>query len=142
MLDLDFFKSVNDTHGHAAGDQILKAFAQVAQQGLRKIDYFGRFGGEEFMLIMSDTRLDGARATAERLRANVEATRYNDIDPRLIQTVSIGIAEFQRGESIEHVQMRADKTMYQAKSRGRNRVEIDTEPAVDPAASGRPPRMA
>jgi diguanylate cyclase (GGDEF)-like protein len=134
MLDLDYFKKVNDTYGHAAGDQVLKAFAQVAQQGLRKIDYFGRYGGEEFMLIMSDTRLDGAKATAERLRANVENVRFNAIDPNLIQTVSIGIAEFQRDETIAHVQLRADKAMYKAKARGRNRVEVDTEPLQDTAA--------
>jgi diguanylate cyclase (GGDEF)-like protein len=142
MLDLDLFKTVNDTHGHAAGDQILKAFAQVAQQGLRKIDYFGRYGGEEFMLIMSDTRLDGAQATAERLRTNVGNTRYNDIDPELIQTVSIGLAEFHQGESIEHVQLRADKALYKAKSRGRNRVEIDTETVPDPTVLERSTRAA
>jgi diguanylate cyclase len=134
MLDLDYFKKVNDTYGHAAGDRILKVFAQAAQQGLRNIDYFGRYGGEEFMLIMSDTRLDGAQATAERLRTNVENVRFNDIDPKLIQTVSIGLAEFHPGESIDHVQLRADKAMYKAKARGRNRIEIDTEPIKDPAA--------
>lgn len=142
MLDLDFFKKVNDTYGHAAGDQVLKAFAQAAQQGLRKIDYFGRYGGEEFMLIMSDTRLDGAKATAERLRANVENVRFNDVDPALIQTVSIGIAECHAEETIEHVQLRADKAMYVAKSKGRNRVEIDAAPVKDAAAAERASRVA
>lgn len=142
MLDLDLFKKVNDTYGHAAGDQVLKAFAQAAQQDLRKIDYFGRYGGEEFMLIMSDTHLDGAKATAERLRANVESVRFNDVDPNLIQTVSIGIAECHPDESIEHVQLRADKAMYVAKSKGRNRVEIDVEPIKDPALIGRASRVA
>ncbi len=142
MLDLDYFKKVNDTYGHAAGDQILKVFAQVAQQGLRKIDYFGRYGGEEFMLIMSDTHLEGAKATAERLRANVESVRFNDVDPKLVQTVSIGIAEYQPEEPIEHVQLRADKAMYKAKSRGRNRVEIDSNPLKDPAAIERATRVS
>ncbi len=141
MLDLDYFKKVNDTYGHAAGDEILKVFAQVAQQDLRKIDYFGRYGGEEFMLIMSDTRLEGAQATAERLRANVESARYKDVDPQLVQTVSIGIAEFQAGETIEHVQLRADKAMYKAKARGRNRVEIESSD-VRSAAAGDSPRVA
>ena len=126
MLDLDYFKKVNDSYGHQAGDKVLKVFAQVAQADLRKIDYFGRFGGEEFMLIMSETALDGALVKAERLRNNVEQTRYNDIDPHLVETVSIGIAEYRRGESIEQVQLRADKMMYKAKSKGRNRIEIDT----------------
>jgi len=138
MMDLDHFKKVNDTYGHAAGDKILQVFARVAQQDLRKIDYFGRYGGEEFMLIMSDTRLDGAQATAERLRSNVENARFNDIDAKLIQTVSIGIAEFRRGDSIEQVQLRADKAMYKAKAKGRNRVEIDTSNAPDEAFTPRP----
>lgn len=142
MLDLDYFKRVNDTYGHAAGDQMLKIFAQVAQQGLRKIDYFGRYGGEEFMLIMSDTRLEGAQATVERLRINVENVRFNDVDPKLIQTVSIGVAEFRAGESIEHIQLRADKAMYKAKAGGRNRVEIDSDTALDPAGSLRTTRVA
>lgn len=127
MLDLDFFKRVNDTYGHGAGDKMLKVFGQVAQQALRKIDYFGRYGGEEFMLIMSDTAIEGALVKADRLRMDVEATRFNDIDPKLIQTVSIGIAEYHRGESIEQIQLRADKAMYKAKSKGRNCIESDEQ---------------
>ncbi len=125
MLDLDFFKKVNDTYGHAAGDKVLKVFSLVAQDGLRRIDYFGRYGGEEFMLIMADTPMKGARTKAERLRANVEHTRHADVDPDLKQTVSIGLAEYRHGESIEDIQQRADKALYKAKSGGRNRVEID-----------------
>jgi len=141
MMDLDFFKKVNDTYGHAAGDQVLKNFTQVAQQDLRKIDYFGRYGGEEFMLIMSDTRLEGARSTAERLRANVESAHFDAVDPKLVQTVSIGIAEFRAGESIEQVQLRADRAMYKAKARGRNRIEIEAGGSRI-AAGGMPPRVA
>ena len=126
MLDLDFFKKVNDSYGHPSGDKVLKVFAQVAQEGLRKIDYFGRYGGEEFMLIMSETRMDGAQIKAERLRSNVEHMRFAEIDPNLAQTVSIGVAEYRRGESIEQIQQRADRAMYRAKSNGRNRVEIET----------------
>jgi diguanylate cyclase (GGDEF)-like protein len=124
MVDLDFFKKVNDTYGHAAGDKVLKTFALVAQDGLRRVDYFGRFGGEEFMLIMSDTEIKGARVKAERLRSNVEHTRHAEIDPALVQTVSIGLAEYRRDETIEDVQQRADKALYKAKANGRNRVEI------------------
>lgn len=127
MLDLDFFKRVNDNYGHHAGDKMLKSFAQIAQVELRKIDYFGRYGGEEFMLILSDTRLDGAFVTAERLRQNVEQARHADIDPALVQTVSIGVVEYRLGESIEQTLLRADKAMYKAKAKGRNRVESDTE---------------
>jgi diguanylate cyclase (GGDEF)-like protein len=123
MLDLDFFKKVNDTYGHPAGDKVLKVFALIAQDGLRRIDYFGRFGGEEFMLIMSETGMDGARIKAERLRNNIEYTRHAEIDPGLVQTVSIGLAEYRRDETIEQIQQRADKALYKAKSNGRNRVE-------------------
>jgi len=125
MLDLDFFKKVNDTYGHHSGDKVLKVFALVAQDGLRRIDYFGRYGGEEFMLIMSDTKMAGAQVKAQRLRSNVEHTRFADIDPKMVQTVSIGIAEYRRDETIEQIQQRADKAMYKAKSNGRNRVEIE-----------------
>ena len=125
MLDLDFFKKVNDSYGHPSGDKVLKLFAQVAQEGLRKIDYFGRYGGEEFMLIMSETAIDGGQVKAERLRSNVEHTRFADVDPNLVQTVSIGIAEYRRGETLEQIQHRADRAMYKAKSNGRNRVEIE-----------------
>ncbi len=125
MLDLDFFKKVNDTYGHPAGDIVLKVFALVAQDGLRRIDYFGRYGGEEFMLIMSDTPMKGAQIKAERLRSNTELTRFAEIDPALVQTVSIGLAEYRRDESIDDVQKRADKALYKAKSKGRNRVEIE-----------------
>lgn len=126
MLDLDFFKRVNDTYGHPTGDKVLKSFTQVAQVELRKVDYFGRYGGEEFMLIMSDTTLAGALVKAERLRADIESARFHDIDPKLIQTVSIGITEYRRGESIDQIQLRADKAMYKAKAKGRNRVEADS----------------
>lgn len=125
MLDLDLFKKVNDTYGHAAGDKVLKVFALVAQDGLRRIDYFGRYGGEEFMLIMADTVLQGAAVKAERLRANAENTRHADINPALVQTVSIGLAEYRRGETIEDIQKRADNALYKAKASGRNRVELD-----------------
>jgi diguanylate cyclase (GGDEF)-like protein len=139
MLDLDHFKRVNDTYGHQAGDRLLKAFAQIVQVELRKIDYFGRYGGEEFTLVMADTRLDGALVMAERLRDNMEHARHADIDPALVQTVSIGVAEHRRGESIEQTLLRADRAMYKAKARGRNCVESDAD-SVEYAARVTPLR--
>jgi len=125
ILDLDLFKKVNDTYGHPAGDKVLKTFSLIAQDGLRRVDYFGRYGGEEFMLIMSDTTMKGALIKAERLRSNIENTHHAEVDPALIQTVSIGLAEYRRNETIEDVQKRADNALYRAKTKGRNRVEID-----------------
>ena len=132
MLDLDHFKKINDTYGHQAGDRMLKTFVQIAHAELRKIDYFGRYGGEEFMLIMADTHLDGAVIKAERLREALEQSRHPEIDAKLVQTVSIGIAEYRKGETIEQLQLRADKVMYKAKAKGRNRVETDAVPLDTP----------
>lgn len=125
MLDLDYFKKINDSYGHQAGDRVLITFARTVQAELRKIDYFGRYGGEEFTLIMSDTRLDGAVATAERLRKIIEQTAYPDIDPKLVQTVSIGVTQYQKSEDTGLTLLRADKAMYKAKATGRNRVQGD-----------------
>jgi diguanylate cyclase (GGDEF)-like protein len=74
---------------------------------------------------MSETRMDGAQVKAERLRSNVEHTRHAEVDPNLVQTVSIGISEYRGGETIEQLQQRADRALYKAKSSGRNRVEIE-----------------
>lgn len=121
VLDIDHFKHINDCHGHSGGDAVLVAFAQVVQQQLRSIDQFGRYGGEEFLVLLPDTGMDAARAVAERVRAAVAVAEW----PQLAQplTVSIGVAVAVPGESHDAVFLRADHAVYRAKDNGRNRVE-------------------
>lgn len=124
MLDLDHFKAINDRHGHAAGDRVLCATTDVWQTLLRGRDPLGRIGGEEFVVVCVDTTLEQAIVVAERLREATAALRFDDIDPALRVTVSIGVAQSQRtGDTHEGVLARADAALYRAKQGGRNRVE-------------------
>ena len=136
ILDLDFFKRVNDQFGHLAGDEVLKLFAQEAQLSLRASDYFGRYGGEEFLMILTQTTLEGARVIADRFRCRIEAVEFPDIDSKLKISTSIGIAEYKAGELVAQVLARADAALYRAKHRGRNRVEIDEDGASAEAIAG------
>ena len=123
VIDLDLFKRYNDEFDHLTGDQVLRAFARAVQDGLRASDVFGRYGGEEFVQICRHTNLAGAVADAERLRERIAAL---DIPiPRSIGrlTVSIGVAQYQPGETIMQTFARADGALYRAKQRGRDRVE-------------------
>jgi diguanylate cyclase (GGDEF)-like protein len=122
ILDVDFFKHINDSHGHQAGDEILRKLASCVSDGLRVIDSFGRYGGEEFLLILPQTTLAGAQVKAERIRASIEALRFDSLPEGIRVTVSIGLAEFQAGETTDDTLARADKALYQAKEAGRNRV--------------------
>ena len=119
MMDIDHFKSVNDTYGHPVGDQVLKTLTRTVKQILRKTDYFVRFGGEEFVIIATDTRLEGARKIGEKVRQRVENHHFETV--RHI-TISIGVAEYREGDSKERLLARADKALYQAKQGGRNQV--------------------
>jgi len=123
MLDIDFFKSVNDRHGHAAGDAVLKRLAETVQAGIRPYDLFGRLGGEEFAILLPDADLATASLIAERLRIAVAAS------PALVEgevlpiTVSIGVAILAAEDAaIDPLLDRADRALYQAKEGGRNRV--------------------
>lgn len=124
MLDLDFFKSVNDTHGHGAGDEVLKEFALRLQRNIRGVDLACRYGGEEFVVLMPDTDLSLGGSVAERVRAAV-ADRQFDLDggTELALTVSAGIAAIENADvSPEGLLRRADTALYKAKNDGRNRV--------------------
>ena len=122
LLDLDHFKAVNDTHGHAAGDAVLRAFAALAQAGLRDSDVFGRYGGEEFMLIFGATPLAAVQPPLERIRAELGQRDWAAVAGGLRVTVSIGVTAFHRGENLEQVLSRADDALYEAKRLGRDRV--------------------
>lgn len=120
MVDIDHFKTVNDTYGHGAGDEVLRAVAKQLQAGSRAIDHVGRHGGEEFILLFVETDKRSAFHAAERLRAEVEALRLPGLPP---VTVSIGVATFpEDGSEIETIVHRADAALYHAKRAGRNQV--------------------
>jgi two-component system, cell cycle response regulator len=124
IFDIDHFKGVNDTHGHDAGDDVLRSFAERLRQGVRGIDLIARYGGEEFMLVMPETDAEFAAAVAERLRSDVEKVAFTTrLGASIPVTVSIGIAEW-RGPSdtAESLTKRADRALYDAKRAGRNRV--------------------
>ncbi len=121
--DLDFFKRVNDVYGHAGGDDVLRHFAQVANRVVRDVDYVGRMGGEEFVLVLVDAEGKAAERVAQRLR---EGTKRIDPDGlgALELTVSVGVATYQNGESIDHLLDRADRALYRAKQAGRDQVVL------------------
>ena len=124
LLDLDEFKTINDNHGHAAGDEVLKAFVRTVHATMRDTDIFGRYGGEEFLMICTDTGLEGARTAAERVRRAVAAADWARVAPGCAVSASIGVAAWKPGEQIDQLLRRADGALYEAKRNGRNRVEI------------------
>lgn len=125
MFDIDFFKQVNDTYGHAAGDQALRLLAARFLEVMRTVDLVGRLGGEEFAAILPDTPVEGAGLLAERLREAVggEPLDLND-GVMLPVTLSVGVATFRKGESLDKAMARADKALYEAKHGGRNQVAL------------------
>lgn len=126
MVDLDHFKNINDTMGHGAGDEALRAFCRVLLDSeLRKSDFYGRLGGEEFAIILPETELMGAAEVAERIRGNLEKTPILYDAKEFFITASIGVNEFRNGDSLETLLNRADKTMYHAKKTGRNRICLE-----------------
>ncbi|MBD8624337.1 MULTISPECIES: GGDEF domain-containing protein [unclassified Pseudomonas] len=123
ILDLDHFKSINDTFGHQAGDKVLKIIANVLRKGLRGDDFIARFGGEEFALLMPGSDLGGGSRLLERLRAAVEQCPFHFKGERVSVTMSAGVAVFKPGENASQVLKRADQALYRAKEAGRNQIE-------------------
>lgn len=119
LLDIDHFKLVNDTYGHNVGDMVLKRISNVLAKSVRNIDTPGRWGGEEFLIVMPDTDLMGASQMAEGLRRQIEAMELPKVGHK---TASFGVAQFQPGESIDSFINRADTALYEAKETGRNKV--------------------
>jgi diguanylate cyclase (GGDEF)-like protein len=126
ILDVDHFKQVNDSYGHLVGDEVLQAIATAATGALRQTDYFGRYGGEEFALVLTATTVEGAFITAERVRTRIEALRFPSVSAELAVTVSIGIADSRFNEETALTFKRADDALYKAKQNGRNRCIIAT----------------
>lgn len=128
MCDIDHFKKVNDRYGHQAGDMVLKSFVKIMNKSLREgIDWISRYGGEEFLLVLPETDIEGAIKAAERLREIVEKTKIDIGNKKINITASFGVASFDpnntKGLSSDFLINQADKMLYQAKQEGRNRVK-------------------
>jgi diguanylate cyclase (GGDEF)-like protein len=129
MLDIDHFKRINDSHGHASGDVALKHVAGLANGVLRSMDYLGRLGGEEFAINLPETDAPGAQLVAERLRVAIETNPVRLDATSLTITSSFGVATYAAADAdFAALLNRADAALYRAKSGGRNRVQVDAEP--------------
>ena len=128
VWDIDFFKKVNDTYGHQAGDKVLKVVANLLQKNLRETDFISRFGGEEFVGLMPETTLGGGFKIAEKIRHSIEQLEFHYRGSKVKVTISCGISLFWENDTPETAFNRADKALYQAKDEGRNRCVIAKEP--------------
>jgi diguanylate cyclase (GGDEF)-like protein len=129
LFDIDHFKKVNDTYGHYIGDRVLSEVAKLVEENLRPKDYAGRFGGEEFIIVLNETSHASALAIAQDLlRLIGNAVLVEEDDMRVKVTVSMGLTAVTRHESFEEIYTRADRLLYAAKQNGRNRIECDAAP--------------
>ncbi|WP_236212298.1 GGDEF domain-containing protein, partial [Metapseudomonas otitidis] len=124
VLDIDHFKRINDNYGHLAGDKVLKLIAGEIAKRLRKTDFIARFGGEEFVLLIPSTQLDGGRQLLDNLRAGIEQCPFHFKGEPVTITLSGGLVSFAQGESDAAAFERADQALYRAKRGGRNRIEL------------------
>ncbi|PYM14583.1 MAG: hypothetical protein DMD81_17495 [Candidatus Rokuibacteriota bacterium] len=122
LVDIDDFKTVNDTCGHHAGDLVMKEVTEITRATLRATDFFGRYGGDEFLIGFSQTTFANAQHVVERVRRMVADRAFSGVPPGRQVTVSIGVAEYRRFETIDDLLSRADAALYEAKRQGRNRV--------------------
>ncbi len=122
LLDVDNFKEINDSYGHLAGDFVLKSMAQLIEKNLRTIDMVGRYGGEEFIVILPQTDLKNAHIAGERLRQAVEATTFLHDDKMIQLTISLGVATYQDGKNTQSLIKIADDNLYRAKKEGKNKI--------------------
>ena len=121
MFDIDHFKKINDTYGHAAGDYVLQTLTQIVMENLREIDCLVRWGGEEFVVITPETDVASAEVLAERIRKAIEGYRF---ELTSTVTISLGVTQYRKNDSDDSFIKRADDAMYTAKGKGRNRVEV------------------
>ncbi|OIQ90175.1 response regulator PleD [mine drainage metagenome] len=131
LLDLDHFKNINDTFGHDAGDQVLLHFTLLSKSVLRESDALYRYGGEEFLVMLPDTELEGAVFMLERLKQMLHKSPLNYQQQKISTTFSAGVAALHGTDNSGCLVQRADRALYVAKSKGRNRVEVDTR-TTDP----------
>jgi diguanylate cyclase len=122
LIDLDLFKRINDAYGHPTGDEVLRTFAITIFANIRSIDKFGRYGGEEFLLVLPDTSDEGAERILERLRSIIGDLDWSAFSAGMRVTISAGVATIARNENPDTFLGRADSALYIAKARGRNRI--------------------
>ena len=129
MIDMDHFKQVNDVHGHAAGDHLLRTFADCVRMTLRRTDMAFRYGGDEFVILLRDTTLDGAKVRAKTICSEIATTPIQIDSIKVDITVSVGVAGYHQRAPVSKNQLinLADKAMYQSKRDGRNRVSVQEE---------------
>jgi diguanylate cyclase len=120
VLDIDHFKKINDTHGHQAGDRVLKVIGRSIAKRLREVDFFCRYGGEEFLALMPETNLEDALPVLEKIRSSIAGAAFNYKEEPLSITLSIGLTQFKADDDLDSAFARADAALYQAKSGGRN----------------------
>jgi diguanylate cyclase (GGDEF)-like protein len=124
MIDIDYFKNINDTYGHPTGDRVIVTMARLLQQRLRKTDIVGRFGGEEFAVVLPDTDLDEAREVIDQIRKSFSLVRHAYAKGEFSVTFSCGIAAYPHYGDASQLCDAADKALYRAKEGGRNRVIV------------------
>ncbi len=133
MIDIDFFKSINDTYGHAIGDKVLKSVAKIIKEQLREYDIPSRYGGEEFCILLPQTKIEEANIVAQRLRTAVEksvvevSNEKESQNKKINVTISIGLSQLNKTDIADDLYKRADRALYEAKERGRNRVVVYEE---------------
>ena len=120
IIDLDFFKRINDRFGHPAGDEVLRSFAIAVTANVREVDQLGRYGGEEFLLVLPHVSNDHAAATVNRLRNIVANLEWTGISDSLVVTMSAGLTQIRTDEAPDVTLARADAALYRAKDAGRN----------------------
>lgn len=127
MVDVDYFKKINDRYGHPAGDEVLQQVASIMRSGVRTVDVVARMGGEEFVILLPNTTLEGALSAAEKIRANLDAGPLQLRSASLHVTASFGVSVLPQGQSgtLEDLYAAADQALYAAKNNGRNRVEAE-----------------
>ena len=127
IADIDRFKQINDGVGHQVGDTVLRVVAQAGSRWVRVTDYFGRYAGDEFMFILTNSTLDGARQRAEQIRRQIETLESIDLPGNVRATLSLGVARYRPDEDLADTIRRADDALYRAKQAGRNRVMSEEE---------------
>ena len=122
LVDIDDFKKINDTYGHLIGDDVLRDFSAIISQGLRKNDFVGRYGGEEFLIVLPDLDINESRKVAERIRSSLESETFNFSGVSIKLTASFGVSVLEKGDDIKNAIQRADDALYDAKKSGKNKV--------------------